>query len=1041
MSYVYDALDDIPAAFYLFDDSASATPDLDLYSIPINSTYPSTPTSYITDMSGYNRYASSTFDATSTMFPMLSGATSGIKLSNGDQIMYPPIPIWGGNQNNYEFTVEFWLYDYGVTDSCTIFAPTDSDGQLIDVGIFYNNGKITFRVGDATGLLAPENYISVSHQLVDKDRSHHVVCVYGKTGVSISVDGGIYFEKEEQLVTQNIWTHSLTGFITDIPDEKGIAIAGMAIYQSRLQDSSVYSHYISGTDHFLFNDISNSSGGSGFILNDEYAIKTADYYNPMDNGTWVTIEEDNLLNDAGRLTLKEIEPGQLNDDLPVFSSGSLELQSEQYLVVNSFYNHSGKAEGGVSGSFYFDTAKHDNSNEYCILSVSSGDDTMSILKDSSGDIVLRHRYIDEDTYDEVTVDSIYGALAYDEWLSVALFWSYGVFTLYCNDFLSPIQYQDSSSKQFSMSQAETMTVGSLGGDLPGLESNVKNINIYDSIPKDLSNLDTLIETTTNYSLKLTDDTTNVYQAGYAKIYIDTSGIDSCSQIRLNYGPVSDNILLYASIDDENYYLLENNRPPISFLNGDVLSDTTDSIFIRADLKTQDSFFDVTYLKYISFSSFSESSSYSNQSLAVAQPNGDFYTGNDDKGIMSKYDNNGVSLVSNGVNSGYIEISGIEENEQVADDGRPLPAGNQQIVNTVELFIKQNEQEPVTTFDYINYDSGAFAFSWSGTELEISGFDNCFINKQALDTGMSLGLGEWNHILLTLPSGSGESRTNEWVNPKFEIDTTGISDGSETSGSRVTNPDINSTGYVYEMECSGTSTTGYGFETDPSLVSVSPADDVVASVMLMALNNERLATISLVFYDVALTELSSVSETYSDFLNVSLFAIKATAPASTEHVSLRIIYESGIPDLEIHYASNILIEKSSKLYTYFDGDSEDLAYWEGTEGQSRSIYPLGLSIDSNSIFIGTNSSQTEFATECSYKNIMLHPTSFDINDAVKQYNLHAMKSTVSITDGGVTIPGEIYSLPFEISPIYEDGHPKIEDIDPLAVATSWTIHSS
>lgn len=1040
MSYIYDVLDDIPIAFYLFDDSSSGTPNTDLYDIPINPTYVATPVSYIADISGYNRYASSTFDANSNVYPMISGVTSGVKASSTDQIMYPAMPIWGQNQNNYEFSVEFWLYDYGISEACTIFAPTDADGPLVNVGIFYEDGRIKFSVGDATGLAAPENYISVSHQLIDRYKVHHVVCVYGKTGVSISVDGGKYFEKEEQLVTQNIWTHTLTGFITSVPDSSGIAIAGLAVYQSRLPDKSISSHFLTGTEHMEFDEITTSMNGNGFRVNNSDSTETLLYKQPLSNGMWETLEEDNLLNDAGYLTLKEIEPGQLSDDTPVYNSGSLELQTNQYLVINNFHNHSGKSEGGISGTFYFDTAIHDNINEYCLFAVMSDDDSVSVIKNSSGEIVLRHRYTDELTFDEVTVDTVYGSVTYDAWCPVALFWSYGVFTLYCNNFSSPVQYQDSSSKQFSMSQANTMTVGSLDGELPAFESKLKYINVYDSIP-DLASMTALIESTVNYSLKLTDDTTNVYQEGFAKIYVNTSGVDESTQIRANYGPVCGDVKVYSSIDDINYYLIEDSRQPIVFSNGSVLSDTTNEIFFKVILSTDDSFFRVPTLRYLEFSTYSDSSMYNNQSGSILTPNGLFTTGLYDDNILLKSLNNGITLLTDGASSGYITIDGISDNEQIADDNRTLPSGTQQEINTIEFFIKQNEVEPATEFKYLDYNNGDYCLSWDGSQITISGFTECYINKEVLGSGNSFGIGEWNHVVLVMPNNSGTLRVNEFSNPRLQVNDTGFIARSETTGSRSTTVDAASSGYPYEMLCVGTSTTGYGFETDPALVSASAGDSMVVSVSLIAENQPRAATVSIVFYDASVSEISSYSETYSDFTNYSLFAVKSTAPALTEHVSLKVEYESGIPDGELHYASNILIEKSSTVYPYFDGSSESTYEWEGTADASRSLYGLGLDIDTESLYIGSGSTHTTFATECSYKNIIFYPSNFDLNDVVRQYGLHANKNAISITDGGVSMLEEIYSLPIEISPVYEDGHPKIEDIDPLAIATSWTIHAS
>lgn len=1009
MSYKDFVLRSMPSALYLFDESASGS---------------------ATDYSGYGRTATLSFTPPGGILPLVSGTTLGTKLDGTDYITYPAMPVWGNNQNSYEFSIEFWLYENGTTDQFTIFAPEDTDGPLIGSGIFYEDGKITFSIGNGTGLTDPDTTMIVTHQLTDRTIAHHIVCEYRKTGISISVDGGRYFESYGQLMTQFRWGHTLDKFATRANGEPFI-IDCVAIYQYALDSKTIYEHYVAGLKNMSDTEVVRKNGGYLFPVNNEGSDVSVSYHQPK-NGEWNVYYQDNLLKNKSGLALRPIAPAVLSSGTETYDSGSLALSGDQYLVVNSFSSGGGRNEGAVSGNFYFSNTDHNDSNEYCLFSIESGRDTLSVTQNTENKLVLRHTYYNFNTSAYVTIDTVAANIVYDAFSKVLLTWSYGVWWIYYNS-ESPVMYDSSSQKTFSTVSASKMVIGCYGGSSAFFNSKLNYINIWNKMPT-YSVIDDIISSVGTYTLKLTDSL-NVSQVGQAIFFIDLGGIYEVEETRLNYGPINSNVLVEYSVDNDSYSPCTNNDYIPGFTNGDDIGYLLASAYIRVTLSTDDSFFDITELRFLDLEMYSVVRITNDHSSFMILPVGEYHTGQDSRNILTKYDNNGISF-----NGGHATMSLVYGAEGTMDDGRPTPAELPVPVKTIEMFLKQNETSGTDT--YLDWNTGEFSLN-TATDVSFSGFDECYINGTVLGGSYLFDIGEWTHVILTTDGTSGANRINLFKNPRLEANDNGWVALSEVDVDRVTTISPPYGTYSYELTANTTSTSNFGVE----FKDLNGTDNIAcdedlnysASVFLRSASVSRAAQISIIFYDSMDAELQTfTSDSYNDFGCWSLFSISGAAPTGTASLSARVVYESDIPTSEIHYASNILIEQTDTLYSYFDG-SFDNSVWSGTEDASSSSMNLGLLITENSpLYIANNSDLNENSVS-SFTNIALYSKIFDLTMSQENYNSYIGRNIVAISSGDWNENGADDEIPMLLGGL--EDYDKIIDLAPFAISTAWSVQTS
>jgi len=1008
MSYYFSVLKDKPIAFWMMDEIGTTA----------------------TDYSGYENHATYSFTVDDSRLPLVSGTRIGVRVDSGKSIVYPPLPIWGNNQNSFPFSIEMWFYDYGSTEEVVLFAPFDSDGLLIGSGIFLNNGKITVSVGDGTGLAEPEYQIELDHQIVEGDRAHHLVVDYSVTGLSLRLDGAEYTVTEEQTLFQNKWEHELSGFMTITNDSEGVMVDCVSIYQRPLSQDSVIMHYAEGTKTIGIGNIMSRFPGVSVPINGDGIENSMDWFMPGPSG-WDFYDQGGTVVDDMVLGLKEIQPLFINDGTPAVFTTELELQADQYLTLEGFNEHTNEQEGGISLAVYLEGMAHNNAGEYTFIRLINDSDYLEIMHNSSQDIVLRHTYVDEDGI-EVIVDSAAGPATYDAWSEVYLVWSEGTYTLYLNDFSTYVQYIDGENKVFYLG---TVVSANLGGTANGalLESGIKQFNIWDYVPTEHSTLAEVVDATTGYTARLTDSL-SISQTASAVFEVDVSGLLEVDEVRINFGPRSPKILVEQSLDNDTYSAIESNHLINGFQNGDSLSELTDSLYYRVTLTTEDSYFDPTELYYMRLTADEVSDNYALESGYTLSPRISFTSGDEDLDLLKKYRHNGLSL---GVD-GFAELSPQAYDQDDTFDERPAISDTPARVRGISFLIKQNEVDGTNVYLVSKHDPTYIVENDTG--LLWSGFDSLYINGQASSTGASLPVDEWAHVFIGLDEGSGVHRENLVYNPRLGSSDAGWNALSEGAAERSTEEIPISGDYSYKMTAGASVTTEFGFYLDEGLsgIPVSENGSYWATAYLSAQTegDQRTANIRVTFYDSMGDPISQESSASFDIgESWSPFSVHATSPAGAQYASISCrIYDAE--ENEVYYASGVILENSESLYPYFDGDFED-ASWNVTEDNSTSLSPVGVLItEASPLLLGNEVSS---GISASYKHLCLYEEVFTEDMIEENFNSFIGRNYIAISDGGVS-----YDYPFGYLPLVPGGEedvPLITDLDPLAVATKWSISSS
>lgn len=996
MTYYYEVIKDQPVAFYLLDEEGTT----------------------VTDYSGYERNAELSFSQTAGHLPLIPNTQIGTKMNAGDTIEYPLIPIWGNNASSYNFSIEMWFYDYGDCKA-TLFAPVDEDGQLLGSSLSLEDGRLTFSVGNGTSLISPTLSFVATQQVPEISRAHHVVAQYSQSGLSIYLDGIKVSQSDNQFLAQGKWNADPTGFITEIV-EGSLLIDGIAIYQTALSPNQIMNHFKAINDIETPLTIANSHGGSLIPVNDSRSINKMSWIQP-NNRSWETYTENNIGKDSLKIRLKKIRPAETSDKQSAFADNSLTLSDTQCLYVYDIREQIGSSEGAISGGWYLDSTKH-SSGDFCLFIIPSGVDSIGLYL-IDGYLTIKHNYINRAGTYEQHIETMDTQATFDDFSKIFFMWSYGVFTVFVNDFSTYFQYNASLNKNFNFQSTQNMVVASEDGISGFMDTSVKQISIWSKIPDAGGDFDDQFNQITTYTLILSSNL-SVSQYGFCTFYIDVGGIDDVDQARVVFDPVCSNITTSISYDDSTYTEIENNSLIPDFYNGDSISgDISPEIYLKVEMSTNDSVYDIPELNYIGLNIYTDTLMGSTHNTTLS-PYGGFVTGFRDLPIISKYDHNGIAFSDGG---GKINVPTLAN--PLAEDGRLLTSLAPKAIRTVELFLKQNDDSATTELVSANDDD--IVLGVTDDVIGVTGIDSLYINT-VVSTGGTLSVGEWNHIVFTVEN--GEYRENIVTNPRLATNSNGWNDSDGISGERIEGPAPFGS-YVYQLQGNGsTGQYGINFGVGTAAFPVSPGDEYVGSISLSSEAVSREASIGLIFYDSDGTELSS---TYSDYFYdqtyFSLFSVTGTVPTGTSTMGFDIKYDDGIPSGEIHYAANPIVEKSSVLYPYFDGDLEDAEY---VDGKSRKYLGIYINED-NSLWFGNKLADVGNGCPFSMKNIVLYEDVLEHSDVVDNYDRWLGRKTVSITDDASSGNDDSYLLPIYLG----EDDPRIIDLDPFVISASWVIVST
>ncbi len=262
MSYKYTVLQDNPIAFFLLDEVKSGA--VNDYSSLISkyATYQDLKDNGISyaaigglPIIDYSGNGMDGFALQSSEFELLPIVGGGIRGTEVNEFANISLKSPGMAMNKYQdnsFSIELW------------FKPSSNDFEeypvladsIHNVGIFYNNENVVFRISST-------DYLQYK---ISRKQVIHVVGTFSKDKMSLYINGVIVNEKT--------FTEKFKFTNDDLNLKLGpanlnhrFAVDGISFYSYDLEDSKVYSHYLSGYKETKYAQIVYSQNGILFSLN------------------------------------------------------------------------------------------------------------------------------------------------------------------------------------------------------------------------------------------------------------------------------------------------------------------------------------------------------------------------------------------------------------------------------------------------------------------------------------------------------------------------------------------------------------------------------------------------------------------------------------------------------------------------------------------------------------------------------------------------------------------------------------------------------
>jgi len=259
MSYKNVVLNDHPNSFYLLDEIRSGS--VGSYSGVTSqfATYQDLKDSGLTyaGLSGLPVYDYSgnindgyAIDASSKeLMPLISGGVRGTQVLPATSIHYLPKGIATQYYKDNSFTIEAWCRLPETQSDITIVADTD-----IDMGLFYENGNIIFRVGNNEVTYTASNTESI-----------YIVALFESKSISLYINGSLV---DSKFMEQYQFSNTSIDFKTGPADGKFV-IDCVGFYKYNLSDSQINNHYIQGIKEINSSQIVNSDNGYMFSMNSQ----------------------------------------------------------------------------------------------------------------------------------------------------------------------------------------------------------------------------------------------------------------------------------------------------------------------------------------------------------------------------------------------------------------------------------------------------------------------------------------------------------------------------------------------------------------------------------------------------------------------------------------------------------------------------------------------------------------------------------------------------------------------------------------------------
>ena len=179
------------------------------------------------------------------------------------------------------------------------------------------------------------------------------------------------------------------------------------------------------------------------------------------------------------------------------------------------------------------------------------------------------------------------------------------------------------------------------------------------------------------------------------------------------------------------------------------------------------------------------------------------------------------------------------------------------------------------------------------------------------------------------------RSNLSLNPSFETNTTGWNANAATNA-RTAGTITGGLG-SWSLVSAASSAASYGAYYGLSTSKVG--DTLTASISCLRKTGSRSYRIQMMFYNSSLAVLSTVSGTASTCATSTRLSVTGTIPANTASINFTV-YSTGTGSSgDSHQIDALLIERSSTVKDYFDGNSTN-GLWTGTANNSSSTIVAG-----------------------------------------------------------------------------------------------------
>jgi hypothetical protein len=271
MSYQLKVIKDYPLGFWPLDES-SGTIAADRSGCGNNATYVGSPASNI--------------------LPLVSGGQSGTLITNTAYVTVPITKDYYSKTvsasfatkytSDNDFSIELWINQSIESSSeVRLFADTTNN-----IGLFWDNGHIVFKVSATEYLIAPVIY---------SKKMCHIVGVYTGESIELYIDG---MSADSKSLTSFKFTNSSLSLQIGPTTVSGDAfiVDAPAVYRYALSNKKVFRHFIDGNVTSSAVQIAYPDNGVLYSGSDANLKSTFDYSYPV-NKRWESLLDDNTYYD------------------------------------------------------------------------------------------------------------------------------------------------------------------------------------------------------------------------------------------------------------------------------------------------------------------------------------------------------------------------------------------------------------------------------------------------------------------------------------------------------------------------------------------------------------------------------------------------------------------------------------------------------------------------------------------------------------------------------------------------------------------------